>query len=854
MLHKARELARKPSKIIQHSRRKSKDVKGLRKSEEGRRSQSSQDGNRGAREQVPATVDTDHLAQALVAEAEQGSAATDRRPCAGERELLLESLPSAEPHHKQDISSSRRSSGTDISADCVYSSASTLVDHGRSTPTQVDASAELPPSSTALKEEHSIDKGNTEASSRDRSSSSREEGLLFPSVHLSAESDLAAAPLFCSCNECENEFVSHQQVTDRAGMMVGPRIASDEEDRAEVEVLHARLEKTVQLTKKIQASLNRLDTSGTAVKEAIGPIYGNTQKLQVLGTNIDRVNHAIDKLREPLDIRAKEDRIIRAGPQSVGLSDYLAALKRLNDALSRLKATNLRSNQDAIAELNSLVTTGSRQLEDVFRDILKQVSQAVEPLYHITKQKPFPTFTQDKASRLGLINSFTAAPNAQNSQRDNGLSPMAHIYAEVRGAYLTSTLANLAAASVTTTKKKSPDAIYRRGTNGVGTYATGIESLYLAEYDNVCSVFSRDSWGRVFNATFRSSLTEFAKTLRELNAHVKSNMITDCFLAYEVIDIVSNLSYNLDSKTGELKAPLLEALKPIRDTAKSSLPGLLDDIRRRVANIQVLPSDGATVPVTSDTMTTLQSLADYPSSLATIMISLGDGNWTSSKAASSNVSLPTLKSFDVGADGRQLLTHYVTDALDTLFSALESKGRALLKTKSIAGVFLANNVAIADRMLRTSELTSVLGGATAVHHRLDTWRKKGISLYLDAWKDPSAFLLDVQYTNRGSTRPPSGNAATVNSAEIIKGLGSKDKDAIKEKFRGFNASFDDLVARHRALGLEREVRSLLAREVQAMIEPLYGRFWDRYHEIDKGKAKYVKYDKGSLAGVLAQLA
>lgn len=32
-----------------------------------------------------------------------------------------------------------------------------------------------------------------------------------------------------------------------------------------------------------------------------------------------------------------------------------------------------------------------------------------------------------------------------------------------------------------------------------------------------------------------------------------------------------------------------------------------------------------------------------------------------------------------------------------------------------------------------------------------------------------------------------------------------------------------------------------------MIEPLYARFWDRYHEVDKGNGKYVRFDKGSLA-------
>lgn len=60
------------------------------------------------------------------------------------------------------------------------------------------------------------------------------------------------------------------------------RQAADEEARAEVEVLNSRLERTSQLTRKIQASLTRLETSGKSVQDAIGPIFNNTQRLQVL--------------------------------------------------------------------------------------------------------------------------------------------------------------------------------------------------------------------------------------------------------------------------------------------------------------------------------------------------------------------------------------------------------------------------------------------------------------------------------------------------------------------------------------------------------------------------------------------
>jgi len=62
--------------------------------------------------------------------------------------------------------------------------------------------------------------------------------------------------------------------------------AADEEARAEVEVLNSRLEKTRQLNKKIQASLARLESNGKSMQEAIGPIYSNTQKLQIVGTSM----------------------------------------------------------------------------------------------------------------------------------------------------------------------------------------------------------------------------------------------------------------------------------------------------------------------------------------------------------------------------------------------------------------------------------------------------------------------------------------------------------------------------------------------------------------------------------------
>lgn len=526
-------------------------------------------------------------------------------------------------------------------------------------------------------------------------------------------------------------------------------------------------------------------------------------------------------------------------------------MKRVNKALSELRQTNLRSNQQAVADLTRLLKSGNTQLETHFQKILQEDSRPIEPLHFITKDKPFPTLSQDKTTRLGLINSYIVSANRQSGAAP-GESLMLQVYAGVRGPYLTATLQNLAAASVNTAKKKTPDALYRQGTNGMGTYAKGMEGAFLAEYDNICALFSRDEWGKVFNLTCQGAISELARTLRELNSHIKANLTTDCYLAYEIIEIMSSLSSSLESRTGELKPSFAAALKPVRETGKSSLAELLEDTRRRVSTLPMIPADAAAVPIATETMTRLQTMVDFLRPISSIMISIGDGGWRAT-AASNNSSdqIPSLNSFDVGADGKQIFAHYSIDTIDSLLAALEQKGKPLLKGKQALGVFLANNATIVDRMIRNSDLQPLLTSRMA---DVDKWRKSGAQLYTAAWREPCGHLLDVQYTNRGSQRPPSGSAAAIDSAAILKGLSSKDKDAIKEKFRLFNTSFDDLVAKHKSLNMEREVREMLARQVQQMIEPLYCRFWDRYHEVDKGKGKYVKFDKGSISAVFLSLS
>lgn len=550
---------------------------------------------------------------------------------------------------------------------------------------------------------------------------------------------------------------------------------------------------------------------------------------------------SIERLRQPADSKNDEEAIIRQGPEKAGLSSYLNSIKRLNKALGDMKASNLRANQQTITDLQRLIVLGNTQLENSFDKMLRaETPRSIEPLNFITKNAPFPLISPSSISQLALMNSYVSG----NSSSEN---PLIKIYADVRGPYLSQTLVNLAYASVNMAKKKEPDAIYRAGTNGIGMYARAMEGIFLAEHENICSIFMRQDWGPVFQTACQAPLAEMARTIRELNNHIKAHISTDCYLAYEITEIMSNLSTNLEARTGELKTTLGAALKPVRETAKSSLGELLEDTKRKVGAIQALPSDGAPMPIVSETMKRLETMVDFLRPISSIMISLGDGGWKSGASANSTMdAMPSLASFDIGADGKEIFAHYCTDTIETLMVALDQKARTLLKGKSVLGVFIANSVTIIERMIQESNLRSLMEGRLG---GLDTWRKKAKAFYSDACKEVSVHLFDVIHTSRAQ-RPPSGSSE---SASIVKGLNSKDKESIKNKFQVFNTNFEELITKHKTYSMEKEVRQMFAKDMQQMLEPLYNRFWDRYHEVDKGKGKYVKYDKSSINSVFQSL-
>ncbi|KAI5785003.1 Cullin repeat-like-containing domain protein [Peziza echinospora] len=609
-------------------------------------------------------------------------------------------------------------------------------------------------------------------------------------------------------------------------------VTNMDEEAAEVEVLQSKLAKTADLTTKIQLSLQKLAASATNVEEAVKPIYAKTQTLTILSANIDATITAIDKIKKPLDVITLEEPTIRAGPQKVGLTEYLASLKRTNDGLSNIKATNLRSQQTAVTQITALLKTGSLELENLFRQTLAEESNAVEPLHYITKELPFPTFSSKTLNILAVLNEFLTSTLASACGLQSNATA---IYTDLRGTYLSSTLSSLSQASITTAQRRAATP-YDKGSNGIVIYIKALEAIFEAEWENICQLFPTSSWTRIYADVIKPAMTQFAHTVNEINSHVRANIITDCFLAYDVLESVHPTMSRLVSKTGE-KEGFLEALKPIKFTATASFQEIIEDVKKKGAAIQTLPPDNGVLDFTINVMSRIRRLTDYKLTVTSLLVALGDKNWNRPDSASlpSN-SAPML--FDITADGNQLLSNYLTDVIDTLIGQLEAKARMQIKKNATIAVFMINNVAYIESIVRKSELWGVMNSSTGNNNgarKIEAQRKKYVEMYLEGWKECAAYLMDVTYIKAGSKMS----------------LSTKDKEAVKEKFKNFNTSFDELVQRHKQYTFpEKDVRMMLAKEI-SFIGPLYGRFHDKYKDIMRDK--YIKYDRQTLDSTLASL-
>lgn len=360
---------------------------------------------------------------------------------------------------------------------------------------------------------------------------------------------------------------------------------------------------------------------------------------------------------------------------------------------------------------------------------------------------------------LAVLNDFLSSTLAQAS----GIQSNAiQIYAELRSQYIVNTLSSLAQATLNTASRRGATSLYDKGSNGIVMYTRALESIFLSEYENISRLFAPSSWTKIYSQTVAPALQAFATTIRDLDKFVRANMMTDCYLAYDVIETVTPTASKLGAKTGD-KEGFADALKPIRQSAQGSFSDILEDVKRKAATLVTLPADNGVCEITTDVMARLRRLCDYRLAITGLLIGLGDGNWRNPGGART-AALPSLQQFDVGADGNLLLSRFCVDVIDALLTQLDSKSRILLKKSGAAAVLMINNTFFIENQIARSELAAIM--SPSVLKGIEMKRKRAVGDYMESWKECATYLMDTTYTGKQGSK-----------------ISAKERDGVKDKFK-----------------------------------------------------------------------
>ncbi|KAK9360739.1 Cullin repeat-like-containing domain protein [Lipomyces starkeyi] len=600
---------------------------------------------------------------------------------------------------------------------------------------------------------------------------------------------------------------------------------------ASTAALEQALKKADILAQHIAGSLARLGGASTTIENAIKPISGSTQTYTNISKNVEATVSELEVVRSYQAVFEEEEPRIRRG--NLEVVEYSQSISRLKAAIKSLEGSPLKSSQQVTLRMNQLINTAVSNVRDRYRKALIGVS----PISDENNVEFVTEIPEATIKDLSIMVDFFMVTDA---------SAGVPIYADIRGKYIMHNLSVLSETAIKTEIKRV-NGFYRKGTSSFKLYMDALLRAMVTEEKMVRKIFKAkaDIQGAL-TATLKDLEKSFQAAVQAINIVIRKNLITDCFYAFDVIEQIHAASGELLLATENPVFNLESCSKELRKTAQDSFQEILRHIEAVVSGLPGLPIDFAVPDITKQVIGWITRLADYDTTLASLLIPLGaPATWSLRLSYQSTFSTATGSGTPNSSYmGTEILSLFISEIFDDLLVNIEAKARAQYKKVTRVGLQIIANLLYVERAVRSSqEVSAVLASGTGLD-RLDKIRKRALNMFLDGWKVCASYLMDVTIVRSAST------------ASVGKGImSSKDREVIKEKFRNFNTAFEELVAKFKEYNFaDTELRAYLAKEV-AFVSPLYQRFYEKHKsgEFSKHTEKYIKYSKSQLDQLLASL-
>ncbi|KAI9183707.1 exocyst complex component exo70 [Blastocladiella emersonii ATCC 22665] len=603
------------------------------------------------------------------------------------------------------------------------------------------------------------------------------------------------------------------------------------EDMADVEVLEDTLARSLQISTQMIDMLTSFDDRLKSFEKSMLPIHRSTQRLNQYYENIDQTLSAANRVIQYYDLAEQERETIAKDPDESNLLPYLESLDRITNALKFLTESRFASGEKAIYKLRQQQNAGIMQLVNLFKKWLIAISSPLDFMELIrsgrTEAPTPPPADVKRISELATWLANTAAsgaapatPAAAAADPNSDMADYAHVYTAVRGSYMQRSLAPPASASGESRSRieTKASAIFVQRTQWLARFLGVERALVEAMF------FHPRKRSEVLDAAAGPAVSAFLAAGESLLAQMtRSNGRSDTSHVFVLFDVLEFWSAKRD-ELGAVFDMLVEkggAIEALFDSwTKAALrivPDFLDEVKQ--SGKGQLPPDGTVHEVTSNAISLMKKLLEYPDSTESILLSIGEPDWGSTNIKVGNIKY--VKSSGV------LTRKYFTMVLGLLESSLDAKAK-LYKKPALSIIFQVNNSHYILKGVRSEKLAALLG-ADAVSKYERTVKRHRDALQ-DQFKPLLEQLMDVTVIQGGAIR---------------RDMSSSERTGVKDKFSKFNTSIEDIVKSLRVCAVpDPELRAVLIKDAKNFVVPMYERFVNKYQTSDfsKHKEKYIKFD------------
>ncbi|XP_064007061.1 exocyst complex component 7 isoform X13 [Pogoniulus pusillus] len=617
------------------------------------------------------------------------------------------------------------------------------------------------------------------------------------------------------------------------------------------------LEKSDQLTNNMVSILSSFESRLMKLENSIIPVHKQTENLQRLQENVEKTLSCLDHVISYYHVAKDTEKIIKEGPTG-RLEEYLSCMDKIQKAVEYFQDNNPDSPE--LNRVKSLFERGKESLESEFRSLMTRHTKPVPPILILdlisgddemeTQEEMSLEHLPESVLRDIICISGWLVENGRNQD-------FMTVYFQIRSVQLDRSIKGLKdhfrknssssgvpySPAIQNKRKDTPTKkpIKRPGRDDVfdieiDAYihcVSAFVKLAQSEYQLLTEIVPEHHQKKTFDSLIQESLDNLIMEGDNIVSAARKAIIRHDYSAVlTIFPILKHLK--------QMKPEFDQVLQGTAAGTKNKLPGLItsmettgakaleefaDNIKNDPDKEYNMPKDGTVHELTSNAILFLQQLLDFQETAGAMLAS----QETSSSASSYSSEF-----------SRRLLSTYICKVLGNLQLNLLSKSK-VYEDPALSAIFLHNNYNYILKSLEKSELIQLVAVTQKTAER--SYRElieQQIQTYQRSWLKVTDYILER------------------NLPVFQPGVKLKDKERqmIKERFKGFNDGLEELCKIQKAWAIpDMEQRDKIRRAQKTIVKETYGAFLNRYGNVPftKNPEKYIKYQVDQVGEMIEKL-